>query len=142
MKYSIKIKYMEGVEPLEGIFEGDWVDLRCAKTMCIQRGEKGVIPLGVAMQLPKGFEALVLPRSSTFKRYGIIMTNGCGVIDECYNGDNDFWGFPFLATRDCVITANSRIAQFRIIKHQPTLVFEEVKKLNNQNRGGFGSTGV
>lgn len=138
---KIRVKYMKDVEPLEPISMGDWVDLRVAKTFAIQKGEYGVLPLGVAMELPVGYEALILPRSSTFKRYGLIMTNSAGVIDECYNGDTDWWGFPFYATRDVIIEQNTRIAQFRIIEHQPPLFFEEVKKLGNPNRGGFGSTG-
>ena len=137
----IKVKYMKGVEPLESITMGDWVDLRVAKTYSIQKGEYGVLPLGVAIELPKGYEAIVLPRSSTFKKYGLIMTNSAGVIDESYNGDADWWGFPFYATRDIIIEQNTRIAQFRIFEHQPPLLFEEVKKLGNPNRGGFGSTG-
>lgn len=138
---KIRVKYMEGVEPLESVSMGDWVDLRVAKTFSIQKGESGILPLGVAMELPKGYEALVLPRSSTFKKYGIRMTNSAGVIDESYNGDADWWGFPFYATRDIIIPKNTRIAQFRIFEHQPPLLFEEVKKLGNPNRGGFGSTG-
>lgn len=137
----IKVKYMKGVEPLEPITTGDWVDLRVAKSFSIQKGESGILPFGVAMELPEGYEALVLPRSSTFKKYGLIMTNSAGVIDECYNGDADWWGFPFYATRDIIINQNTRIAQFRIFEHQPRIVFEEVKKLGNPNRGGFGSTG-
>ena len=137
----IKVKYMKDVEPLESIAMGDWVDLRVAKTYSIQKGEYGILPLGVAMELPKGYEALVVPRSSTFKKYGLIMTNSPAVIDESYNGDADWWGFPFYATRDIIINQNTRIAQFRIIEHQPPLLFEEVKKLGNPNRGGFGSTG-
>lgn len=138
---KINVKYMEGVHPLESISMGDWVDLRVAKGFSIKQGEYGILPLGVAMELPVGYEAIVLPRSSTFKRYGLIMTNSAGVIDESYNGDNDWWGFPFYATRDVVIEQNTRIAQFRIIEHQPPLFFVEVKKLGNPNRGGFGSTG-
>lgn len=138
---KIKVKYMEGVEHLERISMGDWIDLRVAKSFSIKKGDFGILPLGVAMELPVGYEALVLPRSSTFKRYGLIMTNSAGIIDESYNGDNDWWGFPFYATRDVVIEKNARIAQFRVIEHQPFLLFEEVKKLGNANRGGFGSTG-
>lgn len=138
---KIRVKYMEGVEPLESISMGDWVDLRVAKTFSIQKGESGILPLGVAMVLPEGYEALILPRSSTFKKYGLRMTNSAGVIDESYNGDADWWGFPFEATRDIILPQNTRIAQFRIFEHQPPLYFEEVKKLGNPNRGGFGSTG-
>ena len=138
----IKIKYMPGVEPLENIEVGDWVDLRVAKSFSIKQGESGILPLGVAMALPAGYEALVVPRSSTFKRYGLIMTNSMGVIDESYKGEGDYWGFPFYATQNVELIKNTRIAQFRIIRHQPALTFQEVKKLNNPRRGGFGSTGV
>lgn len=140
--FQINVKYMKGVEPLEKISFGDWIDLRCAKSYRITKGEYGILPLGVAMELPKGYEALVLPRSSTFKNFGLIMTNSCGVIDECYNGDEDWWGFPFYATRNIEIMQNTRIAQFRIIRHQPSLYFNAVPKLGNPSRGGFGSTGV
>jgi dUTP pyrophosphatase len=93
------------------------------------------------MQLPEGYEAHVVPRSSTFKTYGVIQTNSCGVIDGSYCGDEDIWKMPVYATRDTVIEKNDRICQFRIMKNQPKILFEETKKLNNQNRGGFGSTG-
>ena len=138
----IKVRYKPGMIPLESIEEGDWIDLRCAGTYKIKAGDWGLIPLGVAMEIPKGYEAIVLPRSSTFKNYGLIMTNSAGVIDEVYNGDDDFWMFPFYATRDITITKNTRIAQFRLQKHQPQITFKEVKKLGNKNRGGFGSTGA
>lgn len=140
--FEIKVKYMDGVEPLDPIYQGDWIDLRCAKALAICQGEHGIIPLGVAMELPAGYEALVLPRSSTFKNFGLLLTNSCGVIDECYNGDNDWWGFPFYATRTIELPKNTRIAQFRIIEHQPELHFKTVERLGNANRGGFGSTGV
>ena len=126
-------------EALEILFGKDYVLTK--KRDLIQKGEYGILPLGVAIELPKGYEAIVLPRSSTFKKYGLIMTNSAGVIDESYNGDADWWGFPFYATRDIVIEQNTRIAQFRIFEHQPPLLFVEVKKLGNPNRGGFGSTG-
>lgn len=137
----IKVKYKPGVIPLETIEVGDWIDLRCAGNYNIRRGDWGLIPLGVAMEIPKGWEAIVLPRSSTFKKYGLIMTNSAGVIDEVYNGDDDFLMFPFYATRDVVLTKNTRIAQFRLQKHQPMINFKTVEKLGNKNRGGFGSTG-
>lgn len=138
---NIKVKYKPGMIPLETIEVGDWIDLRCAGNYKIAEGDWGLIPLGVAMEIPKGWEAIVLPRSSTFKKYGLIMTNSAGVIDEVYNGDDDFWMFPFYATRDIVLTKNTRIAQFRLQKHQPMINFKTVEKLGNKNRGGFGSTG-
>lgn len=139
---TIKIKYMSNeIEKLEKISVGDWIDLRCAKKTVLKAGEFALIPLGVAMQLPDGYEALVVPRSSTFKHFGIIQTNSMGVIDESYCGDNDQWHFPAYALRDTVIHVNDRICQFRIIKHQPEIEFKEMDILGNLDRGGIGSTG-
>lgn len=121
---------------------GDWIDLRAAETIEMKAGEFKLIPLGVAMELPDGYEALVAPRSSTYKSFGVIQTNSIGVIDESYCGENDFWFFPAYALRDTRIEVNDRICQFRIIKHQPTLEFDEVEELSNLDRGGHGSTGV
>lgn len=100
-----------------------------------------MIPLGVAMELPKGYEAHVIPRSSTYKNYGIIQANSCGLIDESYSGNNDQWFFPAIAMRDTVIHVNDRICQFRIMEHQPEILFEETEVLTAEDRGGFGSTG-
>ena len=123
----IKIKYLSNeIEKLEKISVGDWIDLRCAKETILKAGEFSLIPLGVAMQLPKGYEALMVPRSSTFKHFGIIQTNSMGVIDESYRGDNDQWHFPAYAMRDTVIHVNDRICQFRIVKHQPEIEFQKV----------------
>ena len=105
-------------------------------------GEFKLIPLGIAMELPKGYEAHVIPRSSTFKNFGLLQTNSCGLIDESYCGDNDQWFFPALAMRDTEIHVNDRICQFRIMEHQPTIQFEETEKLTGADRGGIGSTGV
>nr|WP_081752393.1 dUTP diphosphatase [Clostridium sp. 12(A)] len=121
---------------------GDWVDLRAAETVEMKAGEFKLIPLGVAMELPKGYEAHVVPRSSTFKNFGVIQTNSMGIIDESYNGDGDFWFFPAYALRDTKIDINDRICQFRIAKHQPETMFEEVEILGNGDRGGHGSTGT
>lgn len=140
---TIKIKYFsEEIEKLTYI-EGksDWIDLRAAKEVSMKQGEYCLIPLGIAMELPKGYEAHVIPRSSTFKNFGILQTNSMGLIDESYCGDNDQWFFPALAMRDTVIHVNDRICQFRIMKHQPQLVFEEASVLTGKDRGGFGSTG-
>ena len=138
---QIKVKYSRSVEPIERIKVGDWIDLRAAETVYIDGGEFAMIPLGVAMELPKGYEALVLPRSSTFKNYGILMVNSMGIIDESYCGDNDEWQFPAYATRDTIIPKNERICQFRIIEHQPEIEIVPVEKLGNPDRGGVGSTG-
>ena len=140
---KIKIKYfsdeIEKLKFIEG--KSDWIDLRAAERVELKNGEYKLIRLGVGMELPKGYEALVVPRSSTFKNFGVLQTNSMGVVDESYCGDNDEWKFPALAMRDTVIDVNDRICQFRIIKHQDALTFEEVKKLNEVDRGGFGSTG-
>ena len=138
---EVKIKYLADVDKIEKIAVGDWIDLRVAEDTYIMKGELYNIPLGVAMQLPKGYEAIVAPRSSTFKKYGILMVNGVGIIDNSYCGDNDEWSFPALATRETIILKNTRIAQFRIQLNQPPLHFIEVERLNNADRGGFGSTG-
>lgn len=141
---KIQIKYFDkGIEKITNI-EGksDWFDLRAAETITLKAGDFALIPLGVGMILPEGYEANIVPRSSTFKNYGIIQTNHYGVIDNSYSGDNDQWRFPAYATRDITINKNDRICQFRINKKQPTFDFEEVEHLNETDRGGFGSTGV
>lgn len=140
---TIKIKYFsEEIERLAYIEnKSDWIDLRAAKEICLRTGEFALIPLGVGMQLPKGYEAHIVPRSSTFKNFGIIQTNHMGVIDESYCGDNDQWFFPAYALRDTRISVNDRICQFRIMRHQPQIVFEQTEKLEHPDRGGHGSTG-
>lgn len=141
---KIKIKYFsDNIKRLEYIDgKSDWIDLRASETVELKAGEFKLIPLGVAMELPKGYEAHLVPRSSTFKNYGILQTNSCGVIDGTYCGDEDMWRMPVYATRDTVIRENDRICQFRIMENQPHILFEEVETLQNDNRGGFGSTGV
>lgn len=140
---NIKIKYFtDNIDKISKIDNGDWIDLRSAETVELKSGEFKLISLGVAMQLPEGYEAHVVPRSSTFKNFGIIQTNHQGVIDNSYCGDNDCWFFPAYALRDTKINVNDRICQFRIVKKQPTIIFEEVSKLDNKDRGGHGSTGV
>lgn len=119
----------------------NWIDLRSRKTMYIGAGTYVMIPLGVAMQLPEGYEAHIVPRSSTFKNWGLIQTNHMGIIDETYCGDTDEWCMPVYATRDTEIKAGDRVCQFRIVEHQPDFDFEVVDLLNNDSRGGFGSTG-
>ena len=141
---KIKIKYFtDKIEKLRYIDgKSDWIDLRCAEDISMKKGEWRLIPLGIAMELPRGFEAHVVPRSSTFKNFGIIQTNSMGVIDASYCGDNDQWYLPALAVKDTEIHVNDRICQFRIIRNQPTIEFEEVDHLDGKDRGGFGSTGV
>lgn len=138
---TIRVKYIRDIEKIQLISAGDWIDLRCAETVEMKAGEFKYIPLGVAMELPGGYEALMLPRSSTFKKYGIMLANSIGVIDESYKGDNDEWHFPAIAMRDTVINKNERICQFRIIQHQPVITILEVDSLGNPDRGGLGSTG-
>ena len=143
MTKTIKIKYItDKIEKLAYIGgKSDWVDLRSAEDVTLKKGEFKLIPLGIAMELPKGYEAHVVPRSSTYKNFGVIQTNHMGVIDETYCGDNDQWFMPVLAMRDTRIHVNDRICQFRIMEHQPELVFEETEILGHADRGGHGSTG-
>lgn len=140
---NIRIKYftnqIEKLTYIDG--KSDWIDLRAAEDITLKSGEFKLIPLGIAMELPEGYEAHVVPRSSTFKHFGIIQTNSMGVIDESYCGDNDQWFFPALAMRDTTIHTNDRICQFRIMKHQPAISFEETDCMGHKDRGGHGSTG-
>ena len=138
----IKIKYFRDVQKIEEISGGDWLDLRAAAEVTMKAGEFKMIPLGVAMELPKGYEAWVVSRSSTCKKHGVILANSIGIIDEDYKGDNDEWNFLAYAIRDTVIPKNVRICQFRIIQHQPKLRRLEVETLGNPDRGGIGSTGT
>ena len=140
---TIKIKYFsDKIEKLTYIHgKSDWIDLRAAEDVTLKQGEFKLIPLGVGMELPEGYEAHVVPRSSTFKNFGIIQTNHQGVIDCSYCGDNDQWFMPVYALRDTRIQINDRICQFRIMENQPALEFDEVDSLSGKNRGGFGSTG-
>ena len=163
-KKTIRIKYFEGAKKLEKISKGDWIDLYANKDMFIPEGTRAMIPLGVAMELPEGYEAHLAPRSSTFKTWGIIQTNSVGVVDHSYMGDNDQWHLPVyclvgkdrkhdecVIMEDCGIYMNNcgtfihkgdKIAQFRIMEVQPEIEFEEVEHLGNEDRGGFGSTGT
>ena len=143
MMKNIQIKYFtDEIEKLTYIDgKSDWIDLRAAKEMELKAGQYAMIPLGVAMKLPEGYEAHIVPRSSTYKNYGLIQTNHMGVVDESYCGDNEQWHMPVYALRDTVIHVNDRICQFRIMEHQPKIVFEEVEALSAPDRGGFGSTG-
>jgi dUTP pyrophosphatase len=140
----IRIKYFDNeIDKIKNIEnKSDWYDLRAAETVSLKAGDFKLIPLGVGMILPDGYEANIVPRSSTFKNYGIIQTNSFAVIDNSYSGDNDQWFLPVYATRDIVINKNDRICQFRINKKQPNFDIEEVEHLGTNNRGGFGSTGV
>ena len=141
---EIKIKYLNDditrLEYIDG--KSDWIDLRAAEEVELKAGEFKLIHLGVAMKLPEGYEAHIVPRSSTFKKWGIIQTNHCGIVDNSYCGPNDWWRMPVFALRDTKIEVNDRICQFRIQKNQPTIVFNEVEEMEADNRGGFGSTGT
>ena len=140
---SIRIKYFtDKIDKLTYVDgKSDWIDLRASEDVELKAGEFKLIPLGVAMELPKGYEAHLVPRSSRFKNYGILQTNSCGIIDCSYCGDEDMWRMPVYATRDTVIHQNDRICQFRIVENQPKITFDEVESLGNADRGGFGSTG-
>ena len=144
MAEKIRIRYidkeMEKLTYIDG--KSDWIDLRSAETVEMKKGEYRLIRLGVAMKLPAGYEAHMVPRSSTFKNFGIIQTNHMGVIDQSYCGDNDEWKYPVYAVRDTCIRRGDRICQFRIMKNQPPVCFEEVDHLDPSDRGGFGSTGI
>lgn len=139
---QIKIKYFnDKLEKINKITQGDWIDLRSSIDCELKQGEFKLIPLGVAMELPEGYEAHIVPRSSTYKNFGIIQTNHMGVVDELYCGNNDQWFMAVLAFRDTKINMNDRICQFRIIEKMPEVTFIEVEELGNKDRGGHGSTG-
>lgn len=166
---KVKVKYFSKDYPrLEKISKGDWIDLRvdslkkweteyailsseyrekldslpmCSSAVKYSNGDIIKFGLGVAMELPVGYEAEIRPRSSTFKHWGLIQTNSVGTIDNSYNGDNDEWQAEFIAMRDGSISRFDRVCQFRIQENQPDFEFEEVERLENNDRGGFGSTG-
>lgn len=139
---QIKIKYFDKeIDKITKIEKGDWIDLRAAETISLKKDEFKLVPLGVAMELPKGYEAHIVPRSSTFKNFGIIQTNHQAVIDESYCGNDDQWFLPVYALRDSTINKNDRICQFRIIEKMPPIDIIEVEELTGKNRGGIGSTG-
>lgn len=144
MTETIKIKYhtdkIDKLTYIDG--KSDWIDLRAAEDVELKKGEFRLINLGISMRLPEGYEAIIAPRSSTFKNFGIIQTNSIGVIDETYCGNDDVYRYPVYAVRDTQIHVNDRICQFRIQKHQPKIVFDEVENLDGPARGGFGSTGI
>ena len=140
-KLAIKIKYHNDILPLDKFENGDWIDLRAAEDVEMSTGDFRLISLGVSMKLPEGYEAHIVPRSSTYRHWGIIQANHMGVIDNSYCGENDIWMFPAIAVHDTVIYKNERICQFRIVKKQPEFDFKEVDHLYDQDRGGFGTSG-
>lgn len=142
-KQDIRIKYFDiEIDKIVKIDKGDWIDLRAAETVKLKKGEFKLIPLGIGMILPKGYEAHIVPRSSTFKNFKIIQTNHCGIVDESYCGNDDQWRFPAYALEDTIINKNERICQFRIVEKQPEINFITVDILKENHRGGFGSTGI
>lgn len=138
---EIQIRYHEGAEPLEILNQGDWIDLKAAETVTLKAGEFRKISLGVSMKLPEGYEAHIVPRSSTFRNWGIIQVNCVGIIDNSYCGDDDIWGYQVLAMRDTTIERGDRICQFRLMKKMEKPELITLEHLTGPNRGGFGSTG-
>jgi dUTP pyrophosphatase len=142
-RMTMKVKYKEGVKPIVRAYDGEWFDLRAAKDYSLVKGDLLKIDLGVAIELPEGYEAIIRPRSSTAFEYGMLMACS-GVIDHMYCGDEDWWNFGAYVIRSGQIKKNDRICQFRIQKQQPSVAelnIETVEHLGNRNRGGFGSTG-
>ena len=138
----ININYADvDTKRLEKIPQGDWIDLYADETCELLPGDFKLISLGVVIKLPRGHEGYLLPRSSTFKNHGIIQTNGMGIVDESYCGPNDVWKMPVYATRHTTINRGDKIAQFRIAKKMGEVILAEIKEVNEENRGGFGSTG-
>ena len=143
MSEIIRIKYFDKELPrLQKIEKGDWIDLRSAADVHLKKGEFTLVPLGVAMELPDGYEAHIAPRGSTYKNFFTVQTNSIGIVDNSYRGDNDEWFVPVFATRETFIAKGDRICQFRIVQKQPEIDFIEVETLGNPDRGGNGSTGV
>ncbi len=140
-KLIIEVRYHGDVPPIEKLPQGDWIDLRAAETVEMKAGEYRLISLGVSMKLPRGYEAHLLSRSSTFKKWGVIQANGMGVIDESYCGDRDIWHYSALAMRDTRIEKGDRVCQFRIMKKMPEVELKTVSFLTAPDRGGLGSTG-
>lgn len=144
MGVVIKIKYhsdqIEKLRYIDG--KSDWIDLRSAENVVLKKGDFHLVDLGVSVKLPEGYELYIAPRSSTFRNFGLIQTNGLGIVDESYCGDDDHLMMPVYAVRDTEIHVGDRICQFRIMKHQPAICFEECESLMSPSRGGFGSTGV
>lgn len=143
--YSIKIKYhvkdLKKIESVGGNNHSNWIDLYVAESVMLKKGDFALISLGISMKLPAGFEAHIAPRSSTFKTWGIIQTNGIGIIDNSYCGNNDIWKIPVYATHTTIIEKGDKICQFRIVEIQPSVFFDEVENMEDADRGGFGSTG-
>ena len=151
----IRIKYFDNATKLKKITKGNWIDVYANKDVFVKCGEKKMVPLGFALELPEGWEGHLAPRSSTFKTWGIIQTNSVGVVDDTYIGDNDQWHMPVycLQGKDLEsengeeikgtwIRKGDKIGQFRIMEVMPEIEFEEVESFGNKDRGGFGTTGT
>ena len=140
---EIKVKYfVDGIDELCAVAgKSDWIDLHAAEEVTLKAGEFRLIPLGVAMALPEGYEAHIVPRSSTFKNYGILQTNSMGVVDGSYRGDNDQWRMPGCATRAVPPGKTARVCPCPIVRDRPPLTFTRVEHLDGPDRGGSGSTG-
>ena len=139
LKIKYHVKELEKLRYIDG--KSDWIDLRVAENVSMKQGEYGLISMGISVEIPKGYEMLIVPRSSAYKNFGILQTNAMGVVDESFCGDNDIIHMPILAMRDTEIHINDRIGQFRLMPHQPEVHFIEVDHLDNEDRGGFGTTG-
>ena len=139
LKIKYHVKELEKLRYIDG--KSDWIDLRVAENVSMKQGEYRLISMGISVEIPKGYEMLIVPRSSAYKNFGILQTNAMGVIDESFCGDNDIIHMPILAMRDTEIHINDRIGQFRLMPHQPEVHFIEVDHLDNEDRGGFGTTG-
>ena len=143
MSLKVRIKYFsEDLERIKKVQIGDWIDLRAAETVELRKGQHYYIPLGVAMELPEGYEAWLTSRSSMAKTFKIVHCDDMGIIDGSYKGDNDEWKLPVIAIDDTIIHKNDRICQFRLHEVMPPVEFEEVETLGNSDRGGLGSTGT
>ena len=145
---NIRIKYFKGATKLKKISKGNWIDVYANDDVFVPQGERAMIPLGFALELPRGWEGHLAPRSSTFKTWGIIQTNSLGIVDDTYIGDNDQWHMPVFCLKAVDIESNGtwirkgdKIGQFRIMEVMPEIEFEEVESFGNEDRGGFGSTG-
>ena len=139
---EVLVKYHDkDLGKIEKLPVGDWIDLRSAERVDMNMFDSKFISLGISMKLPEGYEAHMVPRSSTFNKWGILQTNGIGIIDESYCGENDVWKFPALAMRSTTIFKGDRICQFRIMPKMPEVIFTEVEHMNDPDRGGLGSTG-
>ena len=148
---KIRIKYFEGATKLKKITKGNWIDVYARKDVFVPLAERAMIPLGFALELPKGWEGHLAPRSSTFKTWGLIQTNSVGVVDDTYIGDNDEWNMPVYCLKGhdskdgvagTLVKCGDKIGQFRIMEVMPELEFEEVESFGNVDRGGFGTTGT